>query len=170
MLYAPVALVVVSVDIPVATFLAEIFAFGMAPPCASVMVPDNVAPVTCAPRGTVITIPRQKIQAKNRHLTVLKLIDAHPFCFYFSIRAETPLPRENRAPHCRSSTRLKSDTFRAVRSPIHGQLKGSSGTHLTRPCQPAEYSRTKEKLAGPMQLRVRRTLRGRDYGCPKSYR
>jgi hypothetical protein len=44
MVYAPVALVVVSVDIPVAKFLAEIFAFGMAPPWASVMVPDSVAP------------------------------------------------------------------------------------------------------------------------------
>ena len=32
MLYAPVAFVIVSVDIPVATFLAEIFAFGIAPP------------------------------------------------------------------------------------------------------------------------------------------
>ena len=32
MLYEPVALVVVSVDTPVATFRAETFALGMAPP------------------------------------------------------------------------------------------------------------------------------------------
>ena len=87
MLYVPVALVVVSVGIPVETFLAEIVALGIAPPCGSVMVPDSVAPVTCARSGREITTPKQRIDANNMHLKVLELIDVHPF-LYFSISSQ----------------------------------------------------------------------------------
>src|SRR5579864_1172696 len=54
MVYAPAELVWVSVATPVAVFLAETVAFGMAPPWASVIVPDSVAPETCARSGSEV--------------------------------------------------------------------------------------------------------------------
>src|ERR1700719_4326717 len=101
MLYVPVALVVVSVDIPVATFFAETLAFGIAPPCASVMVPDNVAPVTCARSGREISTARHRIDANNRDSTVLEFIDAPSFFVpvlgsLFPL-PETPVPLEKHA-------------------------------------------------------------------------
>src|ERR1700758_3576792 len=158
MLYEPVALLAVSVDIPVATFLAEILAFGIAPPCASVMVPDSVAPVTCARSGTEMTTPMQRIDTNNMHLTVLELIEAHPFCYYFQSLfpyPETPLPLEKQGavlPACRRALRATPLVVREISYPR--SAKGSRETHPTRPCVSAEYSQAKRKLAERIQLRI----------------
>src|SRR6267143_6395609 len=65
MLNAPELFVMVSVVTPVAPFLAEIFAPITAPPCASVIVPDRVAPETCARSGVAEnTSPRAQINTR----------------------------------------------------------------------------------------------------------
>src|SRR5579864_6562283 len=82
MLYEPELLVVVSVAIPVATFLAETLALGTTPPCASLMVPDKIAPDTCARSGQEISNPREKLHRNRMHLMVFENIGEHPFrCF-----------------------------------------------------------------------------------------
>src|ERR1700737_4606878 len=77
MLYAPELLVVVSVVTPVAAFLAETFAPTTAPPCASVMVPDSVAPETCA-RSGVAERRSPRAQINTRILVAFDFIAVPP--------------------------------------------------------------------------------------------
>src|ERR1700676_3494350 len=98
MLYAPVALVVDSVVTPVAPFLAATFAPTTAPPCASVMVPDNVAPATCA-RSGVAEKRSPKAQINTRILVAFNFIAFPPVdTSEFSIIQYTHIP-----------TRIRSD-------------------------------------------------------------
>ena len=46
------------------------------------MVPDSVAPVTCARIGTEETTARQKIHANKKFLKTLEFIEARPFLFF----------------------------------------------------------------------------------------
>ena len=51
---------------PVPRFFAETVAPGIDFPCASVMVPESVAPDTCAYMGTENRRPRITLKARNR--------------------------------------------------------------------------------------------------------
>src|SRR6266436_7756288 len=77
MLYAPEALVVDSVVTPVAPFFAVTFAPTTAPPCESVMVPDSVAPETCA-RSGVAENRSPRAQIKTRILIAFDFIAVPP--------------------------------------------------------------------------------------------
>src|ERR1700687_22458 len=77
MLNAPEALVVVSVFTPVAPFLTVIFAPTTAPPCGSVIVPDNVAPATCA-RSGVAEKSSPRAQTNTRILVAFDFIGVPP--------------------------------------------------------------------------------------------
>src|SRR5580704_13512236 len=81
MLYAPAALVVASVDIPVATFRAETLALGIAPPCVSVTVPVSVAPATCARSGSEISALRARTKLKTASFRSFPFIDTPPVFF-----------------------------------------------------------------------------------------
>src|ERR1700730_587566 len=80
MLYAPELLVVVSVDRPVATFLAETLALAITPPCASVMAPVRVAPATCARNGGEIARQSAKTDANSTNVIAFGFIT--PFLLF----------------------------------------------------------------------------------------
>src|SRR5439155_25619851 len=73
-LYAPTGFVVVIAVTPVSIFVTETVALGTAAPSASAMVPDSVAPATCARNGPEIRRQSPRIQVKNRNLIVFGLI------------------------------------------------------------------------------------------------
>src|ERR1700730_15646165 len=76
MLYAPELLVVVSVDRPVATFLAETLALAITPPCA----PVRVAPATCARNGGEIARQSAKTDANSTNVIAFGFIT--PFLLF----------------------------------------------------------------------------------------
>src|SRR5579863_2093607 len=84
MLNAPAALVVASVDTPVAVFRAETLALGMAPPCVSVTVPVSVAPATCARSGNEISVLRQRIHTPARSWPSFPFMNTPPVFSYLS--------------------------------------------------------------------------------------
>jgi len=79
--------VVLSVVTPVAPFLAETLAPTTAPPCASVIVPDNVAPATCARNG-VAENKSPRAQIKTRILVAFDFIAVPPVWYkdFFDIQ------------------------------------------------------------------------------------
>src|SRR5882762_9967328 len=87
MLNAPELFVVDSVVTLVAPFLAEIFAPTTAPPCASVMVPDSVAPDTCA-RSGVAENRSPRAQINTRILVAFDFIAVPPVWYkdFFDIQ------------------------------------------------------------------------------------
>src|SRR5690349_621765 len=71
-----------SVETPVAVFRADTLALGIAPPWASVMVPESVAPATCARIGSDISAPRKRTQPAARILPSFTFINTPPFLLF----------------------------------------------------------------------------------------
>src|ERR1700674_5977402 len=112
MLYIPELLVVVSVDTPVAPFLAETFAPPTPPSCASVIVPDSVAPATCA-RSGVAENKSPRAQLKTRNLTIFGFIGGPPFGISLNPKTHTAHRSTlNRKKAAQFSSSEKQETLR----------------------------------------------------------
>ena len=72
--YAPTGFVVVLTTTPVAVLVMETVALGTAAPMESAIVPDSVAPATCARNGAAIRKEIPRTPTKSTNLTAFGFI------------------------------------------------------------------------------------------------